>query len=162
MLVELGRPVAERLIARNQKIAIAESSTGGLVSAALLSIGGASAYFIGSTIIYSLEARRALLPGTGESLKGIRPSTEAYTLATGRSIREKFGADWVLCESGATGPTGNRYGDKPGHSAISVVGPVERSLTVETGSDDREANMWAFTRAALALLAECLEGTEDS
>ena len=157
MLAELGRPMAERLIARKQTIAIAESSTGGLVSAALLAIPGASAYFIGATIIYSLEARRALLPGTQDALKGIRASTEAYALATGRAVREKLGADWVVCESGASGPTGNRYGDAPGHTALAVVGPVERSLTIETGSADREANMWAFTRAALALLAECLE-----
>jgi PncC family amidohydrolase len=159
-LVDLGRPVAERLLARKQKVAISESSSGGLISAALLSIGGASAYFMGAAVVYTLEARRAFLPDDVLQ-KGIRSSSEPYALANARAIRARLGVDWAVCESGAAGPTGNRYGDKPGHTALAVVGPggVERSLTIETESDDREANMWAFTRAALALLAECLEGT---
>lgn len=159
-LVELGRPVADRLLAAKQTIAISESSTGGLISSALLAIGGASAYFRAGAVIYTLEARRAFLPEDVLE-KGIRSSSEPYALANARAIRARLDVDWAVAESGAAGPTGNRYGDMPGHTALAVVGPngVERSLTIETASDDREANMWAFTRAALALLAECLEGT---
>lgn len=159
ILVELGRPVADRLIAAKQKIAVSESSSGGLISSALLAIPGASAYFAGAAVVYTLEARRAFLPDDVLP-KGTRSSSEPYALANARAIRARLGVDWAVCESGAAGPSGNRYGDKPGHTALAVVGPgIERALTIETGSDDREANMWAFTRAALALLAECLEGT---
>jgi len=114
-------------------------------------------YFQGAGVIYTQNARRALLGVADESVKGIRSSTEAYALVGARAIRERLGTTWGLAETGATGPTGNRYGDAAGHACIAVAGPVERVITVETGSADREANMWAFTRAALDLLTACLE-----
>ena len=72
------------------------------------------------------------------------------------TIRERLGTTWGLGETGATGPSGNRYGDAPGHSCIAVSGPRSRSLTLETGQADREANMWRFARASLDLLEEVL------
>jgi nicotinamide-nucleotide amidase len=89
-------------------------------------------------------------------MRGIRSSSEPYALLKARTAREKLGTTWGLSETGAAGPTGNRYGDKSGHACIAVAGPVERVITVETGDADREANMWAFTRAALKLFEECL------
>jgi len=141
---------------RKQTVAVAESSTGGLISAALLAVPGASAYFLGGGVIYTHPARRALLQVPDESLKGIRPSTEAYALLKARTIRERLGATWGLAETGATGPTGNRYGDSPGHTCIALAGPVERAITLETGHGDREKNMWTFAKAALDLLETSL------
>jgi nicotinamide mononucleotide (NMN) deamidase PncC len=69
-----------------------------------------------------------------------------------------MGSDWAIGETGATGPTGNRYGDAPGHTCIAVVGAGETVITIETGKADREANMWAFTRAALDLLRDAVAG----
>ncbi len=129
---------------------------GGLISAALLAIPGASAYYQGGGVIYTQGARRTLLAIPDEGVKGIRSSTEAMALLAARTIRERLGTTWGLSETGASGPTGNRYGDAAGHACIAVAGPVERVITVETGSADREANMWAFTRAALDLLTSCL------
>ena len=63
---------------------------------------------------------------------------------------------WGLAEAGAAGPLGNRYGDPAGHTCIAVAGPVERAITLQTGSDDRRANMFAFAQRALELLAEQL------
>jgi len=155
-LAPLAEKVAERLIARKETIAIAESSTGGLIAAALLAVPGASAYFLGGAVVYTRTSRAALL-GIGDAgMKGLRPSTEAYALLGARTIRDKMNATWGLGETGATGPTGNRYGDAAGHTCIAVVGPVERAVTLETGSADRAGNMDAFARAALALLAEVL------
>jgi nicotinamide mononucleotide (NMN) deamidase PncC len=71
-------------------------------------------------------------------------------------VRELLGTTWGLAETGASGPTGNRYGDSAGHACIAVAGPVERAVTIETRAADREANMWAFARAALYLLEQCL------
>ena len=154
-LLPLAQTIAQRLIARRETIAIAESSTGGLVSAALLAVPGASAYFLGGAVVYTLSARKGLLE-LAELPAGMRPSTEAYALLLARTVRARLGASWALGETGAAGPTGNRYGDAAGHSSFAVVGASERSLTIETGSADRRANMDRFAAAALDLLAESL------
>ena len=153
-LFPLAEKIAARLIERKETIAVAESSTGGLIAAALLSVPGASAYFIGGAVVYTKTARTALL-GIGDAdMQGLRPSTEAYARLNARRVRERLGTTWALGETGATGPTGNRYGDAAGHTCIAVAGPVERAITLETGSADRQANMEAFARRALELLLE--------
>jgi nicotinamide-nucleotide amidase len=155
-LASLAEKVAARLIARKETIAIAESSTGGLIAAALLAVPGASAYFIGGAVIYTKASRAALL-GIGEAdMTGMRPSTEAYALLCARTIRHKMAATWGLGETGATGPSGNRYGDAAGHSCLAVVGPIERAATLETGNADRAANMDAFAVRGLQLLLDML------
>jgi nicotinamide-nucleotide amidase len=141
---------------RKETLAVAESSAGGLISAALLAVPGASAYFLGGAVVYTQVARRALLRVPDESVAGIRSSTEAYALLKARTIRAQLGATWGLAETGATGPTGNRYGDAAGHACLAVAGPVERAITLETRDGDRERNMWAFAKAALELLESSL------
>jgi PncC family amidohydrolase len=148
--------VAQRLKERRETVAIAESSTGGLISAALLAVPGASAYFLGGAVVYTQTARCALLNIPDAAMAGMRASTEAYALLLARTARERFSATWALSETGATGPTGNRYGDAAGHSCIAISGMEERAITIETGSDDRTANMQAFTNVALDLLAKAL------
>jgi len=156
-LVPLAEKIAGVLIARGETVAIAESSTGGLIAAALLSVGGASAYFVGGAVVYTKASRRALL-GVGDAeMVGLRPSTEAYALLLARRMRERNGATWALSETGATGPSGNRYGDAAGHTCIAVVGPVERAVTLETGSADRRGNMEAFAKSALEELLDVLK-----
>ena len=157
VLADLATPVAARLVARRETVSVAESSTGGLISAALLSIPGASAYFLGGGVIYTQVARRTLLAVPDDAMHGIRSSTEAYALLKARTVRERLGTTWGLSETGASGPTGNRYGDSAGHACIAVSGPVERVLTIETRSADREANMWIFARAAIELLEACVK-----
>ena len=157
-LSAMGGAVGALLKAKKQTVAVAESSAGGLISAALLAIPGASAYFLGGGVIYTQGARRALIRVPDEAVAGMRSSTEAYAKVKARAVRELLGTTWGLSETGATGPTGNRYGDASGHACIAVAGPVERVITVETGSSDREANMWRFTREALALLEACIKG----
>jgi PncC family amidohydrolase len=155
-LLPLADTIARRLIARRETIAVAESSTGGLVAAALLAVPGASAYFLGGAVVYTKAARAALL-GIGDAeMEGLRPATEAYALLLARRMRDRHGAIWGLGETGATGPTGNRYGDPAGHTCIAVVGPAERAITLRTGSADRVANMDAFAKRALELLFEVI------
>jgi nicotinamide-nucleotide amidase len=155
-LLPLAETIAQRLIARHETIAIAESSTGGLVSAALLAVPGASAYFLGGAVVYTKASRAALL-GIGDAeMQGLRPATEAYALLLARRMRERHGAVWGFGETGATGPTGNRYGDPAGHTCMAVVGLVERATTLRTGSAERLANMDAFAKRALELLVEVI------
>jgi nicotinamide-nucleotide amidase len=158
-LVKRASELAARLKAGNHTVAVAESSTGGMLSAALLAVPGASSYFIGGAVVYTRASRRVLLGISDEAMAGMRPSTEAYALLVARTARERFATTWALGETGAAGPTGNRYGDAPGHSCIAVVGPVERAITLETGSTERFGNMEAFTAAALDLLMQVIEMT---
>jgi PncC family amidohydrolase len=153
-LLPLANEIGSRLKARRETIAIAESSTGGLIAAALLSVPGASAYFLGGAVVYTRQARSALVGITDADMAGMRAASEPYAALLARTIRERHGAAWGLSETGATGPTGNRYGDPAGHTCIGLSGPLERALTLRTGSADREANMRAFaTRALEELLA---------
>jgi PncC family amidohydrolase len=161
-LAEIAGPVATLLRQRGQTVGVAESSAGGLVSAVLLSVPGASAYFLGAAVVYTRDARRALLAVPDAAVAGIRSASEPYALLKARRIRDVLGTTWGLAETGATGPTGNRYGDAAGHACIAVAGPVERVITVETGRADREDNMWAFTRAAIDLLEQCLKTSASS
>ncbi|HZZ88968.1 MAG TPA: CinA family protein [Caulobacteraceae bacterium] len=155
-LAPLAQALAETLKARGQTVAVAESSSGGLISAALLAVPGASAYFQGGGVIYTAKARMALLGLRREDVAGVRSSSEPYALILARTARENLGADWGLSETGAAGPTGNPYGDAAGHTCVAVSGPVEMAFTLETASSDRAANMVAFARAALELLQSAL------
>src|ERR1700692_1617678 len=110
-LLPLAETIAQRLVARHETIAVAESSTGGLVSAALLSVPGASAYFIGGAVVYTLKARRAMLDVPDFAFAGIKSVTEEGALILARAARDRFAVTWSVAEIGASGPTGNRYGD---------------------------------------------------
>jgi PncC family amidohydrolase len=155
-LVAIAEKIAARLIERRQTIAVAESSTGGLISVALLAVPGASAYFLGSAVVYTRDARRILMDIPDEAMKGIRSASEPYAKLLASQIRHRFSSDWGLSETGATGPTGNRYGDAAGHSCMAVAGPAQSAMTLETGSADRLANMHVFANAALNLLLQNL------
>jgi nicotinamide-nucleotide amidase len=155
-LMPRAEKVGRLLKGRGETIVVAESSTGGLISAALLSLPGASAYFLGGAVVYTQVARRALLDLPDISALGMRASTEPYAQLLAQTARQRFSATWALAESGASGPTGNRYGDAAGHSCIAVAGTTGRAITLETGSSDRVANMRAFSAAALDLLLQAL------
>ena len=157
ILTSMAESVATRLKERGHTVAVSESAAGGLISAVLLSVPGASAYFVGGAVVYTSEARRGLLRFSAADSK-MRGSTEDYALLAARAIRERLGATWGLAESGAAGPTGNRYGDESGHVCVAVAGPVERSITFETGEDDRESNMWSFAAGALDFLDATITG----
>jgi PncC family amidohydrolase len=157
-LAPTAQAAAERLKANRQTVAVAESSSGGLISAALLAVPGASAYFLGGAVVYTARSRMRLLGLPREAVAGMRSASEPYALLLARSIRTQFDADWGLSETGAAGPTGNPYGDAAGHSCLAVSGPVEFAVTLETGQIDRGGNMTAFSKAALDLLLKALTG----
>jgi PncC family amidohydrolase len=151
-LKPLAEAIATRLKARGETIAVAESAAGGLISAALLAVPGASAYFLGGAVVYTRQARQGLLAIGDEAMAGLRSASEPYAALLARKVREQHGATWGLSETGAAGPSGNRYGDAAGHACIGVDGPGAVVLTLETGSADRQANMQAFARQALETL----------
>ena len=161
-LADLAGSIAARLIARGETLAVAESSAGGLISAALLAVPGASAYFIGGVVVYTATARQSFLGIDQASMGGTRSSTEAYAAMLARAVRERLTADWAVAETGAAGPAGNRYGDFAGHVCLAVSGPVEKALTLDTGTTDRAGNMRSFARTALSILDDALRDVHSS
>lgn len=157
-LLPIAADIGERLRQRGETVAISESSSGGLISAALLAVPGASAFYRGGGVIYTPQAFRGLLGLTKEDLGDMRSSTEPYARLLSHTIRGKLRADWGLCETGASGPNGNPYGDAAGHTCVAVCGPdrFEASRTLETGLNDREDNMRRFAIEALDLLHAAL------
>lgn len=161
-LLLLAEQVGAKLRARGETVAVAESSSGGLIAAALLAQPGASAFFVAGAVVYTQQARAALLGITPEDMAGLRPSTEAYAALLAERVRTLHGADWGVSETGAAGPTGNRYGDAAGHTCCGVAGPGARAMTLETGSAARTDNMRKFAAAALTLLAGALQAMEPT
>ncbi len=156
ILLPAAERIGEALKRRGETVAVAESSSGGLISAALLSVPGASAYFLGSSVFYTRKSLKELL-GLGDAdFAKMRGLTEPTALLVAQAIRRRLGSSWAVAEIGASGPTGSRYGDPPGTSCIAVVGERERTVVVRTGREDRVANMQAFAEAAIALLSQTI------
>jgi len=153
----LAAALGEKLKARGETVAVAESSSGGLISAALLAVPGASKYYLGGAVVYTGKARMVLMDLPREAVAGMRSASEPYAMLLAQTARERFGATWGLSETGAAGPTGNGYGDAAGHTCIAIAGPVDMAMTVETGSEDRAANMTAFAAAALRMLDQATQ-----
>jgi nicotinamide-nucleotide amidase len=155
-LIAAAEKIGTILKDRHQTVAVGESSAGGLISAALLAMPGASAYFMGGAVVYTRDSRRELLGLPDTAFAGIKSVTEELALILARGARERLSTTWGISEIGAAGPTGTRYGNPPGFTCIAVAGPVERAITLQTGISDRYTNMIKFSAAALDLLAQCL------
>jgi len=154
-LTDLAKRIGALLKDRNETVAVAEGSAGGLISASLLSIPGASAYYLGGAVVYTFAANKALFEGAVEIPKGMRGATEVFAQYLARSASVKIGATWGIGEAGAAGPP-NRYGDPSGHAWVAVAGKREATRHLLTGLDDRVENMVVFAVGALTLLLETL------
>lgn len=155
-LEPLAAEIAALLRERGETVAVVETTAGGLVSAALLAVPGASAYYRGGAVTYTGVARDALLGLDMSQYPGVRSSSEPYARLIAGAIRERLSATWGIGETGAAGPAGNPYGDAAGHTCIAVAGPIPHCETLETGDADREANMWRFARRTLEAFAAAL------
>ena len=154
---QLANDIAERLIARGETVAVAESTTGGLVSAALLAVAGASRYYAGGGVLYTLNSRTALVGVPAESYANYRGTTPEMLATLAETMRERLGASWCIAESGIAGPTGGRFGAPAGRTTLGVAGPVARTEVIETGLSDRQANMTEFATQALRYLRDALD-----
>ena len=156
LINESIKEVSDVLKTRGETIAVAESTTGGLISARLLSMPGASAYFLGGTIIYSRVSRKVFLDASAQKLRGVKPLSKEMALFFAKEVREKLLATWGISELGIAGPTGSAYGYEAGNSVIAVSGPIEAAVRINTGHNDRVRNMEEFTDCACQLLRDIL------
>jgi PncC family amidohydrolase len=152
-LLELGQACGRLLVDRAETVAVGEGSAGGLISAALLAVPGASTFYLGGTVVYTRAALDGFLGGGAERPAGLRGASQAWALHLARSVQVALGTTWGIGEGGAAGPSGNSYGDPPGHAWVAVAGIHEASRHLLTGNDDRQLNMVAFATSALGLLA---------
>lgn len=152
----LAQEIASLLTARGQTVAVAEATTGGLISAVLLWVPGASRYYAGGGVLYTLNSRIALAGAPAELFANYRGTTPEMIGAIAEAMRQRLGATWCVAESGLAGPTGGRSGAPPGRTVIGVAGTVSRTETVETGLADRESNMVEFTTRSLRLFRDVL------
>jgi PncC family amidohydrolase len=150
------KDVSNALKAKGETIAVAESTTGGLISARLLSMPGASAYFRGGAIIYTGISRKIFLDASAEKLRGVKPLSEEMAKFFAEQVREKLAATWGIAELGIAGPTGSIYGYEAGNSVIAVSGPIEAAVRVNTGHNDRIKNMQEFADRACQLLRDVI------
>lgn len=155
-LTNLAETAAARLTDRRETVAVAEGSCGGLVSAALLGVAGASRYYVGGAVIYTPAATRGFVRGEIDTPPGLRGATEQFASYLATSVRLRLGTTWGIGEGGAAGPSGNPYGDPPGHAWLAVDGPSAATRHLLTGDEDRRSNMIAFASAALQLLLDQL------
>ena len=156
MFEDITNEIGRLLVEGQQNVSVAESSTGGLISANLLSVAGASKFFMGGSVVYTLASRRAYLDLDRKKLKELKPLTEEMVTEFAKATREKLDTTWGIAELGAAGPTGTPYGHGAGISVIGIAGPKTASRIIETGSSNRIENMQAFTKAGLELFLEVL------
>ena len=154
--LDTANALAPTLVERGETITVTETSTGGLISAMLLAVPGASAYFKGATVPYSLQSRRQWLAVSKESVVDLQPMSEAMAMRFAQIAKEQLGSTWGLAELGIAGPTGAPYGVAAGTSVIAVAGPNPQTMKVVTGNSDRQQNMLQFAASAMVVLARAL------
>ncbi len=152
----LALEIAMQLTTRGETVAVAEATTGGLISAALLSVAGASRYYAGGGVLYTLGSRSALAGVPSEQYANYRGTTPEMLASLAESMRLRLGATWCIAESGLAGPTGGRFGAPVGRTTIGVAGPIARTEVIETGLSDRAANMVDFTTRSLLFLSRAV------
>ena len=148
-----ARKIAQVLTARRETLGVVETSAGGLISSFLTEIPGASDWYIGSVVPYSIRAKQRVL--------GLQPASavsESAAMEMARACKLVFGADWVLSETGIAGPQISRRSSKPvGLVAIAVAGEEERSIELRVNGASRREIRLAFAAAGLEFLLAALE-----
>ncbi len=147
---------AQRLIERQQTVAVAESCTGGLLGAELTRQAGSSAYFKGGILAYCNELKASLLDVPQKVLQQHGAVSAECAAAMAEGARKKTQADWALSVTGIAGP-GGATPDKPvGLVYLGLSGPrttTRRCLF----QGDRDQVRQQSVQAALQLLREALD-----
>ncbi|KAL4745495.1 hypothetical protein BDW72DRAFT_186595 [Aspergillus terricola var. indicus] len=157
-LQPLAQEVVELLKARRETLSVAETAAGGLISACLLSVPGASAVYKGGLTVYTLESRLAFAGWTQVDREKYRGPTTEIVGQMADHTRRTLESTYAVSESGTAGPTGGTTRNRtPGYVAVAVsTANGNQTREVETGSSDRAQNMVAFARESLQLLKEVI------
>jgi nicotinamide-nucleotide amidase len=154
---ELPQAILRLLGDRRLTLACAESLTGGGVGLRVTEAPGSSAWFIGSAVVYTADAKRAVLGVSRETLDGAGVVSEACAREMAAGARLLFGSDVAISFTGAAGPEPHG-GQPPGTIwvALDSEGRTHARGFTATGERDR-VRRWA-EQAGLDLLRRHLEG----
>ena len=154
----LARELGQTLLARNQRVAAAESCTGGWIAKVLTDVPGSSRWFEGGVVSYSNAVKHALLGVPADLLAAHGAVSEPVVRAMAEGARAKLGPDIAVAVSGVAGPDGGTS-EKP-VGLVWFAWASRRGTTSEqrTFSGDREA----VRRQSVALaLQRVLEQVRD-
>lgn len=177
--------IAHLLKTRKHRVSLLESTTGGLLSSRLLAVPGASAFFISGAVVYTGRGAKRILSSSSPVLResGLMDRAEnykdenayieskrKYVASVAALMRAEYKADWMVVESGTTGPDFFVPGVDRAFTYVGIAGPssslhtrlCRNSNTPDTLEDTRSRNMNTFTEFSLAFLRECLKEAYDS
>jgi nicotinamide-nucleotide amidase len=150
-----ARQVLAALEAHGATVAVAESLTGGLLTAALTAPAGASIVVRGGLVVYATDLKVALAGVPAPLLDAQGPVSPDVAAALAAGARDRLGATYGLSLTGVAGP--DPQGDTPvGTVFAGVAGPGGGEVRRLELTGDRTAIRTASVHAALALLAERL------
>ncbi|KAL8918600.1 MAG: hypothetical protein Q9172_005354 [Xanthocarpia lactea] len=153
--------VTTLLTSRKETVSVAETAAGGIISASLLSVPGASKFYRGGLTLYTLESRIQFAGWTEEHTKNYNGPNAEVVSELAKNVRERLGSTYCLAESGTAGPAGsgkelNRQPDFVALAVASEGGVVAKETTTKVGGD-RERNMVEFAKLGLELLKKVIE-----
>ncbi|ODV94797.1 hypothetical protein PACTADRAFT_50658 [Pachysolen tannophilus NRRL Y-2460] len=182
-VLDLVKEISEILIQRNETLSISEAACGGLLSAYLVSIPGASKFFQGGTLVYSLKSRLKLSGWDNKDISNYTGPSEQVVLRLARNLRIELGSTYVLSETGFAGPSitifdkdqepscndesGEEIKDeqspgKVGTVYLGISGPRgEVSCIRHTNNDNRAENMQLFAQAGLRFLLDHMKQNQE-
>lgn len=114
----LAHEIGELLVARGAMLAVAETSAGGLISARLLSVAGASRWFERGAIAYTEAAKAEIAPRAPEIVREHGAVSPELVAEIAEQLRARAGVAYALAESGIAGPQGPRRSGKPVGSVV--------------------------------------------
>lgn len=152
---ELAAKLGELLMARNEKVAVSETTAGGLISARMLSVPGASRWFDGGIVPYAGAQRWEQMGLDREIAREHGAVSPQWVAATAEGLKRALGPAWTVAESGIAGPQGSRRSPKPvGSVAIACSGP-NGTVTEETVFPGTRAEVMAqISQRVLELLVD--------
>jgi PncC family amidohydrolase len=151
---ELAQRIGEALLNRAARVSVVETTAGGLISARLLSVAGASRWYDRGVIAYTGTSKQDLSGVSVELLREQGSVSPAAVEAMASGFREKSGADYCVAESGMAGPQTGRRSAKPAGTSVIAVASPERVVSGEwLFEGSRVEVMRQIAQAALEMLA---------
>ena len=151
--------IGKHLRSSGQKLATAESCTGGLVGDRITNIPGSSDYYLGGVIAYAYEAKVALLGVSWDTLHTYGAVSRETVLEMSRGARKALSADISISVSGIAGPGGGLPGKPVGTTWIGLSAGDGDWARVFCFPGDREQNKRLSAEETLKFVLEYLNGS---
>ncbi len=152
---DLAAKVIDLLRERRQTISCAESITGGALTAALVSVSGASDVLLGSIVAYSKETKISQLGLSAELIDDKGLVSKEVAIAMAKGARQRLGSSWAISSTGSAGPTA-LDGSSPGEIWIAILGPDRQESVKLSLNGARQEVINGAVESALTLLERIL------